>query len=101
MSRGAALGIEGNEAIEQLKSLLAEARVLQPKVWKGQPVTYTDPETGEVKTVTEFRGAAVAVRAVELMCRLAGLDTVRSSTAVFGEVIYKLELDRNLEEESE
>ena len=99
--KGAELGIEGKEALAQLRSLLAEARVLQPKVWKGEPVMYTDPDTGEVKTVTEFRSAAVAVRAVELMCRLAGLDTVRSSTEVFGEVVYKLTLDRDLSEDAE
>jgi len=47
-------GIEGTAELEQLVSLLAQARVLQPKIWKGKPVTYTD-DTGEEKTVTEFR----------------------------------------------
>ena len=80
-------GLANLEPIEQLKELLAEARVLQPKVWKGQPVTYTD-DTGEVKTVGEFRSAAVAVRAVELMLRLAGLDQARSAADIFGEVVF-------------
>ena len=95
----AELGIEGTEVLEQLKWLYEHASELLPRVWKGQPVTYTDPDTGEVKTVTEFRSAAVAGRLAELMVRLAGLLEAKSSAAVFGQVVYKLELDRNLEEE--
>ena len=95
------LGLKGTAELEELVSLLAEARVLVPKVWKGQPVTYTDPESGEVKTVTEFRSGTVAVKAVELMLRRAGLLEARSSTEVFGEVVYKLSLDRDLSEEAE
>jgi phage terminase small subunit len=95
------LGIEGAAELEQLVSLLAEARVLVPKVWKGQPVTYADPDTGEIKAVTEFRSGTVAMKAVELLLRLAGLDTVRPSTEVFGEMVYRLSLDRDLSEGSE
>jgi phage terminase small subunit len=95
------LGIERTAVLEELESLLAEARELVPKIWKGAPVVYTDPESGEVKTITQFRSASAAGRLAELRVRLAGLLEAKSSVPVFGEVIYKLELDRNLEEESE
>ncbi len=97
----AELGIDGKDALEQLEWLYEYASELLPRVWKGQPVTYADPDTGEVKTVTEFRSAAVAVRALELMLRLAGLDKARSSVENFGEVVYTLTLDRDLSKESE
>ena len=45
-----------------------------------------------------FRSAAVAVRALELKLRLAGLDKARA-TESFGEVVFKLKLDRDLSEE--
>ena len=98
--KGAELGIEGKEALAQLRSLLAEASVLQPKLWKGEPVTYT-AESGEVLTVVEFVAPALAGRLAELQVRLAGLLEAKSSVAVFGEVVYKLELDRDLEGEGE
>ncbi len=97
--KSAALGVEGKAAFEHVAELLAEARVLQPKVWKGRPVTWTD-EAGDVHVVTEFRAAALAGRLAELQVRLAGLLEARSSVAVFGEVTYKLTLDRDLSEES-
>ncbi len=97
----AELGIDGKDALEQLEWLYEYASELLPRVWKGQPVTYADPDTGEVKTVTEFRSAAVAVRALELMLRLAGLDKARSSVESFGGVVYTLTLDRDLSKESE
>ncbi len=34
----AELGIEGTAALEHVDELLAEARVVQPKIWKGEPV---------------------------------------------------------------
>ena len=83
----AELGIDGKDALQQLDWLYEYASELLPRVWKGQPVTYTD-DTGEVKTVGEFRSAAVAVRAVELMLRLAGLDQARSAADIFGEVVF-------------
>jgi len=97
--KGAELGIEGKEALAQLKELLAEASVLQPKLWKGEPVTYT-AESGEVLTVVEFVAPALAGRLAELQVRLAGLLEAKSSVAVFGEVVYKLTLDRDLEGEA-
>ena len=100
-AKGAELGIEGKEALAQLRSLLAEARVLQPKIWKGQPVVYTDPESGEERVAVEFVAAALAGRLAELKVRLAGLLEAKSSVAVFGEVVYKLKLDRDLSQEGE
>ena len=98
----AELGLEGREELEQLEARLAEASVLQPKMWKGQPVTYTDPDTGEERVVTEFRAAAVVAQLVALKIRLAGLLEAKSSGVVpFGEVVYKLTLDRDLSEEAE
>ena len=96
----AELSIESAEVLEQLKWLYEHASELLPRVWKGKPVTYTDPDTGEVKTITEFRSAALAGRLAELMVRLTRLLEARSSVAVFGEVVYKLSLDRDLSEES-
>ena len=98
--KGAELGIEGAAELEELVSLLAEARVLQPKVWKGVPVTWVDEE-GVVRVVTEFRAPALAGRLAELKVRLAGLLEAKSSVAVFGEVVYRLVLDRDLSEEGE
>jgi hypothetical protein len=94
-----ALGLEGAAELAEVGELLAAARVLQPRIWKGRPVVYTDPHSGEVKTVTEFRAAALAGRLAELKVRLAGLLEPRSGGPVFGEVVYKLTLDRDLSEE--
>lgn len=93
----AELSIESAEVLEQLKWLYEQASELLPRVWKGEPVVYTDPETGEEKTITEFRAPALAGRLAELQVRLAGLLEARSTTEVFGEVTYKLDLGRNLE----
>ena len=95
----AELGIDGKDALEQLEWLYEYASELLPRVWKGQPVTYV--LDGEDVVVTEFRSAAVAVRALELMLRLAGLDKARSSVEVSGEVVYTLTLDRDLSKESD
>ncbi len=95
----AELGIDGKDALEQLEWLYEYASELLPRVWKGQPVTYV--LDGEDVVVTEFRSAAVAVRALELMLRLAGLDKARSSVEVSGEVVYTLTLDRDLSDVGE
>ncbi len=97
--KNAALGVEGVNAVRVVGELLEEARVLQPKIWKGEPVTYTDPESGEERVAVEFVAAALAGRLAELRVRLAGLLEAKSSVAVFGEVVYKLTLDRDLSEE--
>ncbi len=97
--KNAALGVEGVDAVRVVDELLEQARVLQPKIWKGQVVTYVDSESGEVRVVTEFRSASAAARLAELKVRLAGLLEAKSSVAVFGEVVYRLDLGRNLEEE--
>jgi len=54
-----------------------------------------------VRVVTEFRAPALAGRLAELKVRLAGLLEAKSSVAVFGEVVYRLVLDRDLSEEGE
>jgi len=97
----AELGIDGKDALEQLEWLYEYASELLPRVWKGQPVTYADPDTGEVKTVTEFSVWHGTVKALELMLRLAGLDKALSSVDTFGGVVYTLTLDRDLSKESE
>ena len=97
----AALGVDGVDAVRVVGELLAEARVLQPRVWKGQIVTYVDVESGEEVVITEFRSASAAARLAELKVRLAGVLEAKSSVAVFGEVTYKLELDRDLSEAGE
>jgi len=58
-------------------------------------------EEGVVRVVTEFRAPALAGRLAELKVRLAGLLEAKSSVAVFGEVVYRLVLDRDLSEEGE
>jgi len=35
--KSAALGVEGVEAVRVVAELLEEARVVQPKLWKGEP----------------------------------------------------------------
>jgi phage terminase small subunit len=91
------LGIEAATALERLEELWEQASQLQPKIWKGKPVTYRDPETGEVVPITEFRSAAVAAKTLEMMIKLAGLDAAsRSTVEHFGEVVYTLHLDRDL-----
>jgi hypothetical protein len=49
----------------------------------------------------EFVAAALAGRLAELKVRLAGLLEAKSSVAVFGEVTYKLTLDRDLSDDAE
>ncbi len=98
--KAAALGVEGVDAVRVVDELLAVARVVQPKIWKGAPVVYTDPESGEVRVAVEMVAPALAGRLAELQVRLAGLLEAKSSVAVFGEVVYKLTLDRDLSEEA-
>jgi phage terminase small subunit len=91
------LGIEAATALARLEELWEQASQLQPKIWKGKPVTYRDPATGEVIPITEFRSAAVAAKTLEMMIKLAGLDAAsRSTVEHFGEVVYTLHLDRDL-----
>ncbi len=96
--KNAALGVEGVEAVRVVGELLEQARVLQPKIWKGAPVVYVDGE-GVEQVAVEFVSASLAGRLAELEVRLAGLLEAKSSVAVFGEVVYKLTLDRDLSEE--
>ncbi len=93
------LGIERTAVLEHVDELLAEARVLQPKMWKGEPVTYVD-ESGVERVAVEFVAAALEGRLAELKVRLAGLLEARSAVDVGGEeVVFVLSLDRDLSEE--
>ena len=96
--KNAALGVEGVDAVRVVDELLKQARVVQPKLWKGEPVTWVDDE-GVERVVVELVAPALAGRLAELQVRLAGLLEAKSSVAVFGEVVYKLTLDRDLSEE--
>jgi hypothetical protein len=95
------LGVEAAEVLQRLEWLWEQASELVPKIWKGEPVTWLDPEVGDYVQVTQFRSAAVAVKTVELMLRLAGLETSRSTVEMTGEVVYTLTLDRDLSAEND
>ena len=97
--KNAALGGEGVDAVRVVDELLKQARVVQPKLWRGEPVTYVGDD-GVERVVVELVAPALAGRLAELQVRLAGLLEAKSSVAVFGEVVYRLDLGRNLEEET-
>ncbi len=94
------LGLEAREALAQVMELLREAKVQQPKIWKGKPVTYVD-EAGEIQMVTQFRAGSVAARMAELLFKKAGFDVSHTAVDHTGEVVYTLTLDRDLSEEGE
>ena len=96
-----ALGFDAVEAMARLEALFWDARALQPKVWKGEPVTYLDPDTGKAETLLEMRAPAVAARAMEMMMKKAGLDLSHTAAEQLGEVVYTLKLDRDLRDEDE
>ena len=73
----------------------------QPKIWKGKPVTYLDPDTGTVETLLEMRAPAVAARAMEMMMKKAGLDLSHTAAEQPNPVVYTLKLNRDLGEEDE
>ena len=72
-----------------------------PLFWKGEPVTYLDPDTGKVETLLEMRAPAVAARAMEMMMKKAGLDLSHTAAEQPGEVVYTLKLDSDLRDEDE
>ena len=93
-----ALGLEAEDALAEVMGLLAAGKVLQPKMWKGEPVRYVG-EDGETHTAVEFVSGAVAIRAAELLFKKAGFDVSRTAVEHQGDVIYTLHLDRDLSEE--
>jgi phage terminase small subunit len=89
------LGLEAQAVIEELQELYRQARERQPRIWKGEPVTYLDPETNEIRMVLEFMSAAVTSKAIELMMKKTGLES-KTPVEHTGEVVYTLHLDRDL-----
>jgi hypothetical protein len=96
--KSAALGVEAEDALAEVLDLLERSKVEQPKIWKGEPVTYVDGE-GEVRVVTEFRAGSVAARMAELLWKKAGFD-VSKTVVEHGEVVITLEFDRDLSDEA-
>ena len=93
------LGIEARDALAVVQELLRDAKEKQPRIWKGEPVTYVD-DNDEVRVVTEFRSGSVAARMAELLWKKAGFDVSRQTVEHSG-VVYTLHLDRDLSEEAE
>lgn len=94
------LGLEARKALERVVHAYDRAIEEQPRIWKGQPVTYVD-DVGVVRVVTEFRAGSVAARMAELMFKKAGFDVSRTAVEHTGEVVFALTLDRDLSEEEE
>ena len=94
------LHISAAEAMTMAMDLWTKAIELQPKIWKGKPVTWVTADD-EVRTVTEIRSPAGAAKALELIFRKAGLDVARTTVEHSGDVVYTLKLDRVLGEDVE
>ena len=93
------LGIEQGESVFWTKQLWEMSAVLQPKIWKGQPVVWVDPESGESELVMEVRSAAGASKALEMRSKMDGVLLKRPEASGDGLVVYKLKLDRDLSAE--
>ncbi len=94
-----ALGIDRERLIAMVVELNRDASVLQPKIWKGEPVTWVNPATGETEMVMEIRSPAAATATLEQLAKRLGLAVERSEVEVAGEVVFMLTLDRDLSEE--
>jgi phage terminase small subunit len=94
------LGLEAREALDRVVHAYERAIEEQPKIWKGQPVTYLD-EGGEIRVVTEFRAGSVAARMAELLFKKAGFDVSRTAVESAEAVVYTLHLDRDLSKEDD
>ena len=94
------LGVTAAGAMAMALELWERSIVLEPKIWKGEPVTWTTAE-GEVATVSEIRSPAGAAKALELIFRKAGLDVARTTVEHSGDVVYTLKLDRVLGEDED
>jgi hypothetical protein len=88
------VGLEAEDALAEVMELRAKQE--QPKIWKGEPVTYRDPETGEVRVVTKFRAGSVAARMAELLFKRAGFAAAKTPAEHEGEVVVTLAFDRDL-----
>ena len=95
----AELGVTAAGALAMAMELWEMSIELQPKIWKGKPVTYLaelDDGSTVTKTVAELRSPSGAAKALELIFRKAGLDVARTSVEPSGDVVYRLKLDRDL-----
>ena len=99
-AKQAALGFEAVDAMAMGLELWESATVLQPRIWKGLPVVWTD-EGGVERMVMELRSPAAAASAAALVAKLSGATLAKSPVEVSGEVVYTLSLDRDLSEEEE
>ncbi len=94
------LGVSARDAMAMALELWERSIVLEPKIWKGEPVTWTTSEGG-VETVYEIRSPAGASKSLELIFKKAGLDVSRTTVEHSGDVVYTLKLDRVLGEDDE
>ena len=94
------LGLEAREVIKEILDVYEQAVQQQPRIWKGNPVTWTD-QSGETHLVTDFRSAALAARMLELLFKHAGFDVFHTAAEHTGDVVYTLKLDRDLSVEDE
>ena len=95
----AELGVTAVGALAMAMELWEMSIELQPRIWKGEPVTYLaelDDGSTVTKTVTELRSPSGAAKALELIFRKAGLDVARTTVEHSGDVVYTLKLDRVL-----
>ena len=67
-----AAGFDGVEALRRALDLHEKSMVLQPKVWQGRPVEWTDEE-GVTRMVLELRSPSGAAKGLELSAKLAGV----------------------------
>ena len=99
--KAGSLGISAQDTIARVLAELEKASQLQPEIWKGEPVTFTDGETGEVRVVVEFVSAALTGKLLEQLFKKAGFDVSRTTVEHQGEVVFSLSLARDLSEEDE
>lgn len=95
-----ALGLGAQEVMARIIEDWDDARQRVPKIWKGEPVTWINPETGETKIVNEFNSPAVMSKAAELAFRRTGFDVSRAEVEEEREVVYTLVVDRDLREDA-
>ena len=98
LEKRADLSVSGQQELERLEYMYEHSAQLQPRIWKGKPVTWTD-EADKTHMVMEMRSPVTAVKALELKLRLEGLlERRRSSVEVTETIVYTLALDRDLSE---
>ena len=94
-----ALGISAEDVIAEILGKLEVAGTVQPKLWKGQPVMWTDPETDKTRIAVEFVSAALTGRLLELLFKKSGFDLSRSEVEEKGEFVIRLVTPRDLNSE--